>query len=182
MELWSYTILFTAAAVSWVGIPIVGGAALAAAGALAGDGQLNIWVVVLVAASGSWIGGYIGYLLGARAAHVLASRPGRWERQRRRTLEVGERFYRRWGPLAVFLTPTWVAGALRMPRNAFLIWNALAAITATPVAIFGAYAVAGALLGQLSAGRVVVALAVAVAAAALAGFAMYRRRARFRVQ
>jgi membrane protein DedA with SNARE-associated domain len=65
-----------------------------------------------------------------------------------------------------------------MRRKSFLIWNALAAIASSLVAVFGAYALASALLDQLSARPVAVALAVALAAAAGAGFTMYHRRAR----
>lgn len=177
MDLWSYTILFFGVAASWIGIPIVGGVVLAAAGVLAGDGQLNVWLVILSAAAGAWTGGYVGYILGSRAADVLTRRPGRWQRQRQRVLRAGERFYRRWGPLAVFLTPAWVSGALRMPRNSFLIWNAIAGIVSSLVTVFGAYAIAGAVLGELSGRRGVLALTVAVAASAAAGFVIYRRRA-----
>jgi membrane protein DedA with SNARE-associated domain len=178
MTLLSYLILFAGVAASWIGIPIVGGAVLATAGVLAGDGQLNVWLVILVAAAAACAGGYVGYLLGARASEVLTSRPGRWQRQRRRALVVGERFYRRWGPLAVFLTPTWVSGALRMPRTSFLIWNALAAILSSIVAVFGAYAVASAILDGLSSGRGVVLTAVVVSAVALGTTAFCRRRGR----
>lgn len=175
MSVWSYTILFAGVGVSWIGIPIVGGVALAAAGALAGDGQLNVWLVILVAAAGAWTGGYLGYLLGWRAADVLTNHPGRWHQERARALNVGKRFYRRWGPLAVFLTPTWVSGALRMPPRSFLIWNALAAIVSPVVAVFGAYAVARAVLDQLSVGRGLM-VAVAVATAAVVGGVVLRRR------
>jgi membrane protein DedA with SNARE-associated domain len=177
MELWSYTILFASVAVSWIGIPVVGGAVLAGAVVLAGDGELNIWLVMLVASAGAWSGGYVGYLLGARAGDALTSRPGRWARQRRRALELGRGFYRRWGPLGVFLTPTWVSGALRMPRNSFLFWNTAAAIVSCLVTVFGAYAIASTLLGQLSDRRGVVALVLVIAATA-AGFAVHRRGAR----
>jgi membrane protein DedA with SNARE-associated domain len=177
-ELWRYIVLFVAVAASWIGIPIVGGAALAAAGVLAHDGRLDVWLVLVVASAGAWTGGYVGYLVGARAGDALGSLPGRRQRQRRRALAVGERFYGRWGPLAVFMTPTWVAGALRMRRNSFLIWNGLAAVVSSLVAVFGAYAIAGALLDHLSAPRGVVALAAALAAAAVAGVAIYRGRVR----
>lgn len=178
MNVWSYTILFAGVAASWIGIPVVGGFALAAAGVLAGDGQLNVWLVVLVAAAGAWTGGYVGYLLGWRAGDVLAHQPGRWHRQRARALSRGERFYRRWGPLAVFLTPTWVSGALRMPRQSFLIWNAPAAILSTLVAVFGAYGLARAVLGQLTLGRGLVAAVTAATVAALGAVALHRRRTR----
>jgi len=181
MTLLSYMILFAGVAASWIGIPIVGGAVLATAAVLAGDGQLNLWLVILDAAVAAWAGGYAGYLLGARANEVLLSHPGRWRGQRQRALILGERFYRRWGPLAVFLTPTWVSGALRMPRSSFLIWNAFAAILSSIVAVFGAYAVAGAILDRLSTGPGVL-VAAAVVSAALGGTALYRRRARSAIE
>jgi membrane protein DedA with SNARE-associated domain len=179
MDLWSYTILFAGVAASWIGIPIVGGAVLAAAGVLAGDGQLDVWLVILVAAAGASTGGYVGYLLGVRAGAALTSCPGRWARQRRRALRLGQGFYRRWGPIAVLLTPAWGSGALRMPRNSFLLWNGLAAIVSSLVAVFGAYAIASAVLGHLSARRGALALAAAVAAAVAvaAGVTFHRRRA-----
>jgi membrane protein DedA with SNARE-associated domain len=175
----SYAILFAGVAASWIGIPIVGGAVLATAAVLANNGQLNVWVVVVIAAVAAWMGGYVGYLLGRRAGDALAGRPGRWQRQRRRAVQVGERFYRRWGRLALFLTPTWVTGALRMPRSSFLRWNALAAIVSSLVTVFGAYAVARALVGQLSAWPSIAALALVITTA-VAGFALYRRRVRSR--
>ncbi len=176
MTVWSYAVLFAGVGASWIGIPIVGGVAVAAAGALAGEGRLNLWLVILVAASGAWTGGYVGYLLGWRAADVLANRPGRRQQQRARALHLGERLYRRWGPFAVFLTPTWVSGALRMPRKSFLIWNAAAAGVSSLVAVFGAYAIASAVLGQLSAGRGLVAAAGVIAASTAAGVLLHRRR------
>jgi len=114
----------------------VGGAVLAAAGVLARQGELDVWLVLPVAAAGAWSGGYLGYLIGVRAGAALITRPGRWQRQRRRALRLGARFYRRWGPVAVFLTPSWVSGALRMPRRAFLIWNAAAAGISSLLAVF----------------------------------------------
>jgi membrane protein DedA with SNARE-associated domain len=68
----------------------------------------------------------------------------------------------------VFLTPTWVSGALRMPRNTFLVWNAFAAIASTCIAALGAYGIRSAVLGQLSSRRGAIALAVAALTLALA--------------
>jgi hypothetical protein len=82
-ELGSYLVLLLGVAASWIGVPLVGGAVLATAGVLASDGQLDVWLVLLVAAMGAWSGGYIGYLIGVRAGVALISRPGRWQRQRR---------------------------------------------------------------------------------------------------
>ena len=117
--------------------------------------------MIVVATVAAWTGGYVGYLIGVRAGDAISDRPGRRQRQRERAMKVGERIYRRWGRLAVFATPTWVSGALRMPRNRFLAWNALAAIASTCVATLGAYGIGTAVLGQLSARRGTIALAVA---------------------
>jgi membrane protein DedA with SNARE-associated domain len=176
VDLWRYGVLFVGVAVSWIGVPIVGGAVLAAAAVLVGDGELDVWLVVAVASAGAWTGGYVGYVIGGRAGDALTARPGRWQRQRQRALDVGERVYRRWGRFAVFLTPTWVSGALRMPRSSFLIWNALAAIVSSLVTVFGAYAIATSVLGQLSArSALVMAAVVCAAGAAWAGVRVYRR-------
>ena len=173
----SYTILYLGVAASWAGIPIFGGAALASAGVLANDGQLDVWIVIVVAAVAAWTGGCVGYRLGARVGAEITSRPGRWQRQRRHAMRVGERIYRRWGPLGVLVMPTWVAGALRMPRNSFLAWNAIAAVVSSLVIVFGAYAIASAVLGLLSAGQGLIVLIVGAVGVAGIAVAAWRRRA-----
>ena len=67
VDLWRYAALFVGVAASWIGVPIVGGGVLATAGALAGDGKLDLWLVLVVAASGAWTGGYVGCHLYRRA-------------------------------------------------------------------------------------------------------------------
>jgi membrane protein DedA with SNARE-associated domain/uncharacterized membrane protein YbhN (UPF0104 family) len=172
-----YVILFAAVAASWIGIPIVGAGALATAGVLASQGELSIWLVVAVATAASCAGGYLGYWLGARAGGALVKREGPWLRQRRRAMAAGERIYQRWGPFAVFVTPTWVSGAMRMPRNAFLLWNAFAALASTCIAALGAYGIGAAIIGQLSAKRGEIAIAIAaVALGVLATGLRLRRR------
>jgi membrane-associated protein len=131
--------------------------------------------VIVVATVAAWTGGYVGYRLGLRAGDAVADRPGPLRHQRRRAMISGERIYRRWGRLAVFLTPTFISGAMKMPHRTFLIWNALAAIASTCVAALGAYGIGAALLGQLSAKRGVFALAVAALTFA-ALLALIRRR------
>jgi membrane protein DedA with SNARE-associated domain len=159
-----YVLLYGAVAASWVGVPIVGASFLAAAGVLASEGELDLWLVIGVATIAAWTGGYGGYLIGVRAGSAVSSRPGRWRQQRRRAMTAGERIYTRWGPVAVFVTPTWVSGALGMPRVRFLEWNALAATASTLIATLGAYGVGAAVLGQLSARRGTTALVIAALA------------------
>jgi len=171
-----YVILYVGVAASWIGIPIVGAGVLAAAGVLASEGQMNIWIVIAVATLAAWSGGYVGYRLGLRVGGAVAERDGRWQRQRRRAMAAGERIYHRWGRLAVFLTPTWVSGAMRMPRNTFLVWNALAAIASTCIAALGAYGIGAAILGQLEAKRGAIALAVAALTLVGLAIAVHHRR------
>jgi hypothetical protein len=97
----AYLILYLAVAASWIGIPIVGAGALAAAGVLASDGELNIWLVILVAWVAASTGGYVGYWLGQRAGGVVTDRDGRWQRERRQAMASGTSIYRRRGRLAV---------------------------------------------------------------------------------
>jgi membrane protein DedA with SNARE-associated domain len=170
-----YVILYFGVAASWVGIPIIGASFLAAAGVLASEGELNLWLVMIVATIAAWTGGYVGYLIGARARDAVSRRSGRWQRQRQRALNTGERIYRRWGRLAVFVTPTWVSGALGMSRDTFLAWNALAALVSTLIATLGAYGIGSAILGQLSARRGTIALVVAALTLTATAVAIHRR-------
>src|SRR5665213_3068421 len=71
-----YVILYLSVAASWVGLPIVGAGALAAAGVLASEGELKLPLVIGVATVAARIGGYIGYVIGARAGDAVAARPG----------------------------------------------------------------------------------------------------------
>jgi membrane-associated protein len=171
-----YVILFFSVAASWVGIPIIGAGVLAAAGILASEGDLSIWLVLLVATVAAWTGGYVGYWLGGRAGRAVVDHPGRWQHRSQRLLGAGERVYGRWGYLAVFVTPTWVSGALKMPRNSFLVWNALAASVSTCIATLGAYGIGAAVLGRLVALRGGLALVVAALALLAVGVAVHRRR------
>jgi membrane protein DedA with SNARE-associated domain len=170
-----YVILYLGVAASWVGVPIVGAGVLAAAGVLASEGELNLWLVIVVATVAAWTGGYGGYLLGARAGDALSRHPGRWQRKLYHAIGLGERLYRRWGRLALFLTPTWVSGALGMSRNTFLAWNALHAVVATSIATLGAYGVGSAILGQLSDRRGTIALAIAALTLTAIATAIWRR-------
>ena len=76
----------------------------------------------------------------------------------------------------MFVTSTWVSGALRMPRNTFLVWNAFAAIVSTCIATLGAYGIGAAVLGRLSARRGTIALVVAALTLAALAAAVLRRR------
>jgi membrane-associated protein len=123
-----YTAIALAAFASWAGLPGPGEAGLIAGAAFAARHRLDIVQVELVAFIGAFVGGMVGWGLGWRFGAALAERPGPLLRARKRALGAGERFYERFGPLAIFLTPSWVAGIHRVQPVRFTIFNLLAAV------------------------------------------------------
>jgi membrane protein DedA with SNARE-associated domain len=119
------------------GVPVPGETALIAAAVLASQGELQIELVIAIAAGAAIVGDNFGYLLGSRFGRRLLERPGRQEERRREALRRGELLFDQHGPKAVFLGrwvallriwAAWLAGMASMPWRSFLIWNALGAI------------------------------------------------------
>jgi membrane protein DedA with SNARE-associated domain len=121
-----YTAIALAAFTSWAGIPGPGEASLIAGGAFAARHRVDIVQVELYAFAGALVGGMVGWAVGWRVGAEVAGRPGPLYRLRRHGLQAGERFFERFGPLAVFLTPSWVAGIHRVVPLRFALYNALA--------------------------------------------------------
>jgi membrane protein DedA with SNARE-associated domain len=130
--------LFAFIAVETMGVPLPGETALITAGVLASQGHLPIEGVIAAAAAGAIVGDNVGFAIGRRwGRRLLAWRGGPFARQRRRLLEIGEPFFDRHGPKAVFLgrwisglriTASWLAGANRMSWPTFTFWNAAGGI------------------------------------------------------
>ena len=116
-----------AAAASWVGVPGPGEAALVAGGILAAQGRLDLAELLVVAWLGAAVGGVAGWAVGRHAGRPLLSTEGPLHRQRVAALERGERFFARFGVLAVYFAPSWVAGSTGLRAARFLPANALAA-------------------------------------------------------
>lgn len=156
------------------GIPLPGETALIAAAIVASQGNLQIEVVIAVTALAAIIGDNAGYLVSRRAGRTLLERPGPFVRGRRRVLEVGDPFFQRHGPKAVFFGrwilglrtwASWLAGASRMPWRSFAIWNAAGGISwATTIGLV-AYFVGGMATGAIAAFGLLSLLAVVFAAA-----------------
>ena len=66
-------------------------------------------------------------------------RPGRWEERRKKTLEKGHEIYGRWGWLACFVIPSFVAGIARMRFPIYLIFGTIAAFLHASATALGAY-------------------------------------------
>jgi membrane protein DedA with SNARE-associated domain len=149
-----YPVLFALVAIETMGIPVPGETALFTAGILAAGGHLDIELVIAVSAAAAIVGDNIGFVIGRRLGRRLMLAPGPLEHHRRRVIEIGEPFFERHGPKAVFLgrwiaglriTSAWLAGMNRMSWPTFLLWNALGGIAwAISIALLAYYVGRGA--------------------------------------
>ena len=130
-------IVFLLIAIETMGIPVPGETALITAGIVASRGHLPIEAVIAVAAAAAILGDNVGFALGRRLGRRVLTAPGPLLHHRRRVVAVGEPFFDRHGPKAVFLgrwvtglriTAAWMAGVTRMSWPTFLFWNALGGI------------------------------------------------------
>jgi membrane protein DedA with SNARE-associated domain len=137
VETFGYPLLFLAVGAESSGMPVPGETGLITAAAIASRGNLDIALVIPIAAAGAIVGDNIGYLIGRKGGRWLMERPGRLRRQRMQALALGEPFFERHGPKAVFfgrfllglrVWASWLAGLTRMPWRSFLLWNALGGI------------------------------------------------------
>jgi membrane protein DedA with SNARE-associated domain len=180
-----YPLVFLLIAVETMGIPVPGETALITAAVVASRGRLSIEVVIALAAAAAIIGDNVGFAIGRHYGRRFLTAPGPLHRHRLRVIEVGEPFFQRHGPKAVFLgrwvsglriTSAWMAGINRMSWPRFLFWNALGGICwATSIGLLAYF------LGH-NAERIVqtagLAGAAAVVAAGLAVWAVARSRRR----
>jgi membrane-associated protein len=130
-------IVFLLIAIETMGIPVPGETALITAAIVASRGRLSIEEVIAVAAAAAIVGDNVGFAIGRRLGRRLLTVPGPFLHHRQRVIAVGEPFFDRHGPKAVFLgrwvtglriTAAWMAGVTRMPWPTFLFWNALGGI------------------------------------------------------
>jgi membrane protein DedA with SNARE-associated domain len=134
-----YLGVFLAAGVSWAALPGPGEAALIAAGISAAHGHLDLTLVVAAAWAGATVGGTAGWIAGVKGGRELLTAPGPLLQLRLALTARGDRFYERYGLVAVLFTPTWVAGIHNMRWSRFLPANAVSALTwALPIGL-GAY-------------------------------------------
>lgn len=132
-----YPIVFALIAIETMGIPVPGETALVTAGIVASRGRLEIEVVIALAAAAAILGDNVGFAIGRKLGRKLLTAPGPLLHHRRRVIAIGEPFFDRHGPKAVFLgrwvsglriTAAWMAGVTKMPWPTFLFWNALGGI------------------------------------------------------
>ncbi|MFZ9866535.1 MAG: DedA family protein [Ilumatobacteraceae bacterium] len=143
---WFYAIIFLIAVLDSV-LPIVPSETLVIIGGVsAGLGNLWIPIVIMVAASGAFIGDNMSYLIGREASDWVMHRQTRTEKGTARMAKIVEQVHERGGLLLItarFIPGgrtalTLSCGVTRQPRRWFVGWSAVAAV------IWGNYA---ALLG-----------------------------------
>jgi hypothetical protein len=91
MTLVAYIALFVLVAIMGAGLPGLGDASLIAAGARAGEGHLDIWIVLAVAMVAWMLGSAAGYAVGVRQGRGLLERPGWLAGTRLKLLAKGDR-------------------------------------------------------------------------------------------
>jgi membrane protein DedA with SNARE-associated domain len=173
-----YAAIGLAAAASWIGVPGPGEPVLIAGAILAAKGRLDLAEVLVVAWVGAIAGGVAGWAIGRRAGLALMSAAGPFHRQRLTALERGKRFFDRWGIVAVYFAPSWVAGSTGMRGRRFVPANAVSAAVWVALVGVGGYAVGPPIADVVGDVGLYGLLALALIAAAAVTIALLRRRRR----
>lgn len=178
---WPYLAVFLLMTLAFIGIPAVGPAVVGWAAVQASHGELNIVLVLIVAALGAEAGGLVGYGVGERWGRKFLDRPGRRQERLQKALAQAEAIYAKWGRLAVFFTSTIVSGILKMKYSQFVVWNfvvgAVYVLTVGPAA-YGAGKVSASEQDGGSLSALVAGLVIAAGCAVLAARYYRRRKAR----
>jgi membrane protein YqaA with SNARE-associated domain len=93
----------------------------------------NVWGVIIVATAGNFSGSLLNYYISKKGTDFVL---GRYVKINPKTWARAERFYERWGPVALFFSwvpfigdpLTAVAGALQMHLGVFTFWVLLGKI------------------------------------------------------
>src|SRR6516162_7762787 len=128
MDLSEYAIMFVLVAIMGAGIPGPGDASLIAAGALAGEGKLNIWIVLVTAMVAWMVGSVAGFAIGAHGGRPLLDHPGRLEKRRRKLLAKGDRAFGRHTFVASATLPAFVSGIFRVRFWLFMLGALVAGV------------------------------------------------------
>jgi membrane protein DedA with SNARE-associated domain len=162
-----YVGVFLAAGASWVALPGPGEAALIAASISAAHGRLDLAIVLAVAWAGAVAGGTAGWIVGIKGGRGVLTAPGPLHHLRLALIARGDRFYERYGPIAVLFTPSWTAGIHAMRASRFLAFNAASALVWALSIGLGAYFVGPSITDIVddagTAGGIVIGVLVALA-------------------
>jgi membrane protein DedA with SNARE-associated domain len=128
MSLAEYIIMFVFVTILGFGLPGPGDASLIAAGTLAGEGRLNLWIVLGLGMTAWMVGSVAGYEFGIRGGRSLLDRPGRLEKSRRKLLAKGDRAFGRHTFVASVTMPAFVSGIFRVRIWIFILGALVAGV------------------------------------------------------
>jgi membrane protein DedA with SNARE-associated domain len=128
MSVSEYIVLFVLVVTMGVGLPALGDASLIAAGTLAGEGRLNIGVVLATAMAAWMLGSLVGYEIGVRKGRWLLERPGRLEKMRLKLLTKGDHAFVHNNFTAAVTMPAFVSGIFRVRFYVFTLGALVAGV------------------------------------------------------
>jgi membrane protein DedA with SNARE-associated domain len=128
VSLSEYLVLFVLVAILGAGLPGPGDASLIAAGTLAGEGRLNIWIVLATAMAAWMFGSLVGYEIGVRKGRWLLDHHGRLEKSRLKLLAKGDRAFGGHTFAASVTMPAFVSGIFRVRFYVFILGALVAGI------------------------------------------------------
>jgi membrane protein DedA with SNARE-associated domain len=128
VNLSEYIIMFALVAIMGAGLPGPGDASLIAAGTLAGEGKLNVWIVLGLAMAAWMLGSVVGYVIGVHGGRKLLDHPGHLEKSRRKLLGKGDRAFARYEFVASMTMPAFVSGIFRVRFYVFMLGALVAGI------------------------------------------------------
>jgi membrane protein DedA with SNARE-associated domain len=128
MSLAEYIIMFVFVTTMGFGLPGPGEASLIAAGTLAGEGRLNVWIVLALGMIAWMLGSVAGYAFGVHGGRRLLDHPGRLEKSRRKLLAKGDRAFGRYTFLASVTMPAFVSGIFRVRFLIFILGALVAGV------------------------------------------------------
>ena len=135
--LYTYPVLLLLVLLESVGIPLPGEIALVTAAAYASNGNISIYMVILLAAVGATVGGVLGYWIGIKGGLPLVARYGGYIGIRKSHIDRAHAFFERNGAKTILfgrfiaLLRTWaaiVAGAACMSFTKFVTYNTIGSI------------------------------------------------------
>ena len=123
-----YAVLFVLVAILGAGLPGPGDAALIAAGTLAGEGRLNVWIVLAVSMTAWMLGSVGGFEIGHYGGRSLLDHDGPMAKSRRNLLAKGDRVFGGHTFAASVTMPAFVSGIFKVRFGLFMLGALVAGI------------------------------------------------------
>lgn len=128
MNVSEYVVLFVLVAILGAGLPGPGDAALIAAGTLAGEGRLNVWIVLAVSMTAWMLGSVGGFEIGHYGGRSLLDHDGPLLKSRRKLLAKGDRVFGGHTFAASVTMPAFVSGIFKVRFGLFMLGALVAGI------------------------------------------------------